>query len=421
MQRWLSSLMIIMLSTAVAGELKITPFLGSFRFSMGSAVFFFLILWLKPKHLSVVGLLVGLFVSLYRLGLDLFNGTDLSWNYFVSHHVPSIFFYIAFTILLQGFNYRKWLSLPIVLGGFGGLIDFGSNFVELLVRKMVEGGEIDFLSTLPTLLLVGFIRSFLVVGFYTMIEFRQLEAVSKEQKKRMDKLLFIATELHEESMYLQKMMKNVEEITVKSYKLSQRMLNDPLGMELLRLTEEIHEVKKDTQRIHAGISNLIKQEATAGYMLIEEVADVAMQSNLKYAVHQEKLITIRSECWVSLKTSHYFSILSLLNNIVSNSVEAIIYEGAIEILIYRKKQQLVIQVKDDGPGIASNDRELIFKPGFTTKYDQDGNSSTGIGLSHVQTIVNNLSGSIHVGKSEKGGALFRITLPIRVIEYEDQS
>ncbi len=419
MQRWLSSLLIIMLSTAIAGELKITPFLGSFRFSMGSAVFFFLILWLKPKYLPTVGFLVGIFVVLFRLGLDLLNGTDLSWHYFISHHAPSITFYVAFTLLLQGVGYRKWLSLPLVMGGVGGLIDFGSNFVEILVRKILEGGETGFFSTLPTLLLVGFMRSFLVVGFYTMIEFRQLEAVSKEQRKRMEKLLFIATELHEESMYLQKMMKNVEEITAKSYKLSQRMLKDPLGMELLHLTEEIHEVKKDTQRIHAGISNLIKQEATAGHMLIEEVADVAVQSNLKYAAHLEKLIKIRSECRESLKTGHYFSILSLLNNIVSNSVEAIIYEGAIDILIYRKKQQLVIQVKDDGPGVAARDRELIFKPGFTTKYDPEGNSSTGIGLSHVQTIVTNLSGSIYVDKSDKGGALFRITLPIRNIIYKE--
>lgn len=420
MLRWFSTLFAIMIFTAIAGELKITPFLGFFRFSLGSAVFFFLILWLKPKYLPLIGLLTGIFVSLFRLALDYFSGLEVNWVYFVSHHGPSIFYYVSFTLLLHWVQYRKWLKMPIIFGAISGLVDFGSNFIELILRGTWEGSGLHLWSNTPVLLLIGLIRTYLVVGFYTMIEYRQLEAVSKEQKSRMEKLLFIATELHEESLYLQKMMKNVEEITAKSYKLSQQLARHPLGMDLLRMAEEIHEVKKDSQRIQAGISSLVRQEATEGFMLIGDVVNLVVQSNTKYASHLGKVIKFKSNCWESWRTTHYYSILSLLNNIVSNSVEAIIYEGVIEIQIYRKKNLLIIQIQDDGPGIQPQDRELIFKPGFTSKYDPEGNPSTGIGLSHVVTILNDLSGSVRVSDSDSGGALFQITLPVDVIVHREQ-
>ena len=52
------------------------------------------------------------------------------------------------------------------------------------------------------------------------------------------------------------------------------------------------------------------------------------------------------------------------------------------LLSYIKRSTYIFEVIDDGPGIAQKYKKLVFKPGFTSKYDQTGTPSTGIGLLH---------------------------------------
>jgi signal transduction histidine kinase len=51
----------------------------------------------------------------------------------------------------------------------------------------------------------------------------------------------------------------------------------------------------------------------------------------------------------------------------------------------------------------------IFEPFFTTKPVGKG---TGLGLSVVQTIAEEHGGTIEAGRSELGGACFKLTLPL---------
>jgi C4-dicarboxylate-specific signal transduction histidine kinase len=65
-----------------------------------------------------------------------------------------------------------------------------------------------------------------------------------------------------------------------------------------------------------------------------------------------------------------------------------------------------ISVNDNGPGIAPDLRERIFRPFFTSK-----RSGTGLGLALVQKIIVFHNGRISVGASPEGGASLQITLP----------
>lgn len=70
--------------------------------------------------------------------------------------------------------------------------------------------------------------------------------------------------------------------------------------------------------------------------------------------------------------------------------------------------RVMIDVEDSGPGLAPDLRERVFEPFFTTKPLGEG---TGLGLSIAQEIVEVHGGSLEVGDSPLGGALFRIRLP----------
>jgi signal transduction histidine kinase len=70
-------------------------------------------------------------------------------------------------------------------------------------------------------------------------------------------------------------------------------------------------------------------------------------------------------------------------------------------------QQVVLEIKDDGPGIEPEDLERIFSPFFTTKPQ-----GTGLGLAIVRKVVDAHDGHIDAISAPGRGATFRVTLPV---------
>ena len=69
-------------------------------------------------------------------------------------------------------------------------------------------------------------------------------------------------------------------------------------------------------------------------------------------------------------------------------------------------RELVISVRDTGPGVSPRFRDKVFDPFFTTKL-----RGSGVGLANAQKIVGSHGGAIDL-ESEAGGCTFRIHLPL---------
>jgi len=106
------------------------------------------------------------------------------------------------------------------------------------------------------------------------------------------------------------------------------------------------------------------------------------------------------------------TVLSLFNNLVANAVEAIKEKGIVRLSLFEISDNVEFKVADTGPGIPQKYQTVIFKPGFTSKYDQFGTPSTGIGLSYVKEVVKELGGDI-LFENSFNGAVFSIKLPIQ--------
>ena len=77
---------------------------------------------------------------------------------------------------------------------------------------------------------------------------------------------------------------------------------------------------------------------------------------------------------------------------------------------YREQtREIVLKIKDNGPGIPEQIRSRIFEPFFTTR--QIG-SGTGIGLAFCHRIITTHGGTIAVETGIDGGASFVIRLPV---------
>jgi signal transduction histidine kinase len=104
-----------------------------------------------------------------------------------------------------------------------------------------------------------------------------------------------------------------------------------------------------------------------------------------------------------------FQLRQVLLNLVTNALQAIGSSGHVMIKVDRHAGRAVIEVVDDGPGIAGEHVERIFEPFFTTKDETHG---TGLGLAVSRGIVEKLGGMLEVENRPGAGCTFRVTLPI---------
>lgn len=93
-------------------------------------------------------------------------------------------------------------------------------------------------------------------------------------------------------------------------------------------------------------------------------------------------------------------------NLVLNAVDAMNQGGVLQVSAARRDGSLVLQFRDNGPGIASEVLAKLFDPFVTTK-----SSGTGLGLAIVDRIAEAHGGRITGGNHEAGGAVFELILP----------
>ncbi len=67
-----------------------------------------------------------------------------------------------------------------------------------------------------------------------------------------------------------------------------------------------------------------------------------------------------------------------------------------------------VAVRDDGPGISSEDRDRLFEPYFSRK-----EGGTGLGLAIVSAIATDHQGTVRVRDNIPKGAIFEIEFPVR--------
>jgi signal transduction histidine kinase len=100
----------------------------------------------------------------------------------------------------------------------------------------------------------------------------------------------------------------------------------------------------------------------------------------------------------------------VLLNLVMNARQAVGDQGKIEIATARQGDQVVVTVRDNGPGLPVGDPERLFKLGYTTKDRADG---TGLGLYITRKIMQRHQGWVSAGNHPGGGAEFTVTLPTK--------
>ncbi len=95
-------------------------------------------------------------------------------------------------------------------------------------------------------------------------------------------------------------------------------------------------------------------------------------------------------------------------NLIENALDAIPPSGQVTVSARRERDEVVVRVIDNGPGIPPEIQTRIFDPFFTTKPVGAG---TGLGLDIVQRVIRRAQGSIDFS-TQPGRTEFRVGLPV---------
>ncbi len=96
-------------------------------------------------------------------------------------------------------------------------------------------------------------------------------------------------------------------------------------------------------------------------------------------------------------------------NLLNNAIDAIGKDGVIQCATTRTRDEIVVSIADDGPGISPEHRHRVFDPFFTTK---DPGKGTGLGLAISYQIIEKMRGRILMENVEPHGTRVAVHLPI---------
>ena len=101
-------------------------------------------------------------------------------------------------------------------------------------------------------------------------------------------------------------------------------------------------------------------------------------------------------------------------NLLDNAVRYTRPGSTIELRLHSEGAEAVLEVADDGPGIPPELRVAVFDRFIRGGGPADTavGSGSGLGLAIVRAVATSHGGTAEATESERGGALFRVRLPL---------
>jgi two-component system phosphate regulon sensor histidine kinase PhoR len=149
------------------------------------------------------------------------------------------------------------------------------------------------------------------------------------------------------------------------------------------------------------------EEAVLGSIINEAVDMVAVAA-------AEKNISISVSCPPELKVQAYSSLLvQAIVNLLDNGIKYSGKDSLIDVLAFKKGEQLIIEVKDKGIGIPAEHIDRIFERFYRADRSRSREAGgTGLGLSIVRHIALLHRGNVEAESHTGEGSTFRLKLPL---------
>jgi len=195
--------------------------------------------------------------------------------------------------------------------------------------------------------------------------------------------------------------------------LSEKIADQP------EVKDEIALIREEIERIPGIIAQLSKSRYNTGADdvvldingIIEDLSKVLTKSVLE---HAHITLNFDPDPHLPPCSGDKGHLSQVFINLLKNSAEAMPEGGRIHIATAYEPDKtgaggdIVITIRDDGPGITAENLARLFEPGWSSK----GPEHSGLGLSISKDIIDSHKGTISCQSHKDKGTTFRITLPV---------
>lgn len=234
-----------------------------------------------------------------------------------------------------------------------------------------------------------------------------------------EKLYFYQQDLKDSLMELEKVNKQLEKfVYMVSHDLKSPLASMITILSTLRGSELIESDPPTSQKMeimylastHLAdmISSILEySKQSLSQQTIEEVDVYELVNQIAFLMFPPRNIEIKVSEKLPVLHTRKIKLQQVFQNLLSNAIK---YndkgEGLIEIDATEKKDFYVFSVKDNGPGLANQDKTRIFKLFEVGKNKSAKDSSTGVGLNILKILVEEQGGNIWVDSTLSEGSTF---------------
>jgi signal transduction histidine kinase len=205
------------------------------------------------------------------------------------------------------------------------------------------------------------------------------------------------------------------------------LLQDPDAHGILETAYHLSAIQNNSQNIRLAVERAARIVYALKTYVRQDVSNVPVSASVAagidtvltlYQNHIKRGIeVIKNYGTVKEILCYPEGLFQVWSNLIGNAIQAMNYQGQLEIAILEKDGHIMVEIADSGCGIPPEIKKQIFEPFFTTKPEGEG---SGLGLSIVSKIVDKHRGKIEV-ESQPGNTVFRVWLPLNLGELEEKS
>jgi len=185
----------------------------------------------------------------------------------------------------------------------------------------------------------------------------------------------------------------------------------------VRLVENII---RSTDKLEARLSELLDMAkiGTLGFRPTFELLDMRpllqnMVSDLLPVANEKKQsLTLDIPPSIPIIKADKQRLEQIMLNLLTNAIKFTREDGEIQVRLTRKGADLIVEVKDDGPGITEEEQKRIFEPYYRVEADRQRFAGLGLGLAVSKQLVELHGGRMWVHSKLGKGSTFAFSIPI---------
>lgn len=318
-----------------------------------------------------------------------------SGNQAVGDVFPDMIFFLVYGLvysMLQVFvPARKsylWY-IPVVL-----VSEIYGNMIEKLFRFQMFGGDEVTWLVLYKIFVVAAVRTALVFIIIFALRMVMKYNAKQQQWKNLLSVYDDMTTLSEELVMIRKNMTEIENLMAEAYEfnrvLSQEHYPPKISSKAHEIAVRMHEIKGEYRNMLFVIEKLTGKKELQKSLGISFVAEIVKGNVTAFARSRGFDTEINLELDAEFDIAEPYKMLSIIRNLVTNSVEAIDGTPGGEVIVYTKRaeDEIIIGVRDNGPGIDDETKVDMFISGYSSKFDYEtGYIQRGLGLYLVKNYV----------------------------------